>query len=63
MSGVGLLVAVTLVGVVGVLVAISGLLQPAPSLERTVAHLQRPADTDRGATTGSRWTQPIASIV
>ena len=63
MSGVGLLVAATLVGVAGVLVAISGLLQPAPSLERTVAHLQRPADTDRGATTGSRWTQPIASIV
>ncbi|MCB0968816.1 MAG: type II secretion system F family protein [Ilumatobacter sp.] len=63
MSGVGLLVAVTLVGVVGVLVAISGLLQPAPSLERTVAHLQRPADTDRGATTGSRWLQPISSIV
>ena len=43
MSGVGLIVVVTIVGVGGLLLAASGFLQPTTSLERVVAHLQRPA--------------------
>lgn len=48
MSTIGSIVLLTAIGVVGAAVAISGWLQPAPSLRRTVEHLQR---SDSGAGT------------
>jgi hypothetical protein len=48
MSGVGALTLLTLVGVGGVLLAVSGWLQPTPSLQRVVAHLQRSSRTSDG---------------
>jgi len=41
MSQVGSIIALTAVGVAGVLLVIHGWLQPAPSLRRTIEHLQR----------------------
>ena len=43
MSPIGSIVLLTTIGVVGAVIAISGWLQPAPSLRRTIEHLQRPA--------------------
>jgi Flp pilus assembly protein TadB len=40
-STVGVLAALTLLGVVGLVLVVSGWTQPAPSLGRTIAHLQR----------------------
>ena len=49
MSSVGLLTVLTIVAVGGVLLAISGWLQPTPSLRRVVAHVQRqPATQGHG---------------
>jgi tight adherence protein C len=48
-SGVGVLTLLTLVGVGGVLLAVSGWLQPTPSLQRVVAHLQRVPRAGHGA--------------
>jgi Flp pilus assembly protein TadB len=48
MTGIGMLTVLTLVGVGGLIWAATGWMQPAPPLERVVAHLQRtsaPADT------------------
>lgn len=47
MSGLGLLVVATAVGAAGVLLAVGGVMQPAPSLRRTLAHLQRVGSSDR----------------
>ena len=60
MSGVGLVVVVTLVGVAGLLVAVSGYLQPAPSLQRVVAHLQRSSAGRSDTATADRWAGPLA---
>lgn len=60
MSGVGVIVVVTLVGVGGLLLAASGYLQPAPSLERVVAHLQRPATGRTDTRSSDRWTGPLS---
>lgn len=55
MSGVGALTLLTLVAVGGVLLAVSGWLQPTPSLHRVVAHLQRSSRPgDGGDTQGGR---------
>jgi len=43
MTPAGSIVLLTAVGVVGLLLAVSGWLQPAPSLKRVIEHLQRPA--------------------
>lgn len=40
-SAIGSIVALTAVGVTGALLAITGWMQPAPSLKRTIEHLQR----------------------
>lgn len=72
----GPLIVGSVAGVVGLLVVLSGLLQPAPSLERMVSHLQRPgadqsrpADSDRvgrfgrwlaGSDSGARWLRSSA---
>jgi hypothetical protein len=64
-SGVGVLVVLTLVGVGGLVVAASGWLQPTPSLPRTVAHLQRAPrdDRDAGITAGSRAIAPFVGVL
>lgn len=43
MSPTGTLALITAIGIGGVLLAVSGWLQPAPTLHRVLAHLQRPA--------------------
>ena len=63
MSSVGLIVVVTLVGVGGLLVAASGFLQPVPTLERTIAHLQRPGSARTDSPNADRWTSPLADAV
>ncbi len=52
MSAIGAIVLLTTVGAIGVVVAISGWLQPAPSLTRVLQHLRRPAAAP-GATADS----------
>jgi len=59
MSPVGAVVLLSAVGVAGMLLVISGWLQPAPSLRRTIDHLQRSATTTSssmiaGSTAGRR---------
>jgi Flp pilus assembly protein TadB len=64
-SGLGLLIVLTGGGAVGLLLLISGWLQPAPSLARTLDHLQRPGDipaTDGRAGSG-RIGQHIAKVL
>lgn len=72
----GPLIAASVVGAVGLLLALSGLLQPAPSLDRALAHLQRPGvDQTRtagnvpagrlgrwlaGSESGRRWLTSVA---
>ena len=65
MSGVGTLVVFTLIGAGGVLLALSGWLQPAPSLDRVVEHLQRgPAVGPDGAGTthGGRGARLLGAL-
>ena len=62
MSVVGVLVLVTLVGVAGLLLALSGFLQAAPSLERAIAHLQRPAAGRCDRASRDRWAGPLADL-
>jgi tight adherence protein C len=57
-SGLAALVVLTAVAVGGVLLAASGWAQPAPSLARTLAHLQRP-----GVTTERRDEQRLAAAM
>ncbi len=52
MSPIGAIVALTALGAIGVLVAISGWLQPAPSLSRVLQHLQRPATAGPSGSSG-----------
>ncbi len=64
MSGLGLLILLTGGGAVGLLLLISGWLQPAPSLARTLDHLHRlgdPLATDGSAGSG-RIGQHIARV-
>jgi len=67
MSGVGVLTVLTLIGVGGVLLAISGWLEPAPSLSRVVAHLQRrpdpPERSDAIAGVGGRAGRVVRPLV
>jgi tight adherence protein C len=64
-SPAGSIVALTAVGVVGVLLAIYGWLQPAPSLRRTIEHLQRPGlgDGRSSAATSVAGRQPQQRLV
>lgn len=61
MSELGILVALTLVGVGGLLTAAAALAQPAPSLERTVAHLQRQQGRATSASGDGRRVGRVAS--
>lgn len=70
MSTIGSIVLLTAIGVAGAAVAISGWLQPAPSLRRTVEHLQRsdpgagtqmPAGPSQPAATGHRLVSSLAA--
>ena len=69
MSPVGAVVLLSAVGVAGMLLVISGWLQPAPSLRRTIDHLQRSATTTSssmiaGSTAGRRlYHQPRQRLV
>lgn len=58
MSGVGLVVVSTALAVAGVCLVVSGLLQPAPSLARTVAHLRRGGSDPRPDGRG-----PLAAMI
>lgn len=60
MNSLGVLVAITIVGIAGLLLAVSGWLQPAPSLRRTVAHLERAGAIHDGRTTP--WRAVLASL-
>ena len=53
MSPIGVLVASTAAAVAGVLLLVSALLQPAPPLERVIAHLQRTGERDDPGFTGT----------
>ncbi len=58
MSPVSLIVLLTAVGVAGVLLAIYGWLQPAPSLWRTIEHLQRSGpSTETSTATTTAWSR------
>jgi len=46
MSPIGVLVSLTATAVAGVLLMLSAVLQPAPPLERVIAHLQRTGERD-----------------
>jgi Flp pilus assembly protein TadB len=62
---VGLLVVLTGLGVTGVLVALSGWLEPAPSLRRVLDHLQRassPPAADRSRS-GQRVVSPVVRVL
>lgn len=64
MSAVGVLTLLTLVAVGGVLLALSGWLQPAPSLERVVTHLQRAAvPHDRRTARGDRLAEAAVGTI
>jgi Flp pilus assembly protein TadB len=66
MSGVGLVVVLTLVGVCGLLLAASGWLQPTPSLHRVVTHIQRgPTGEPSEPRTpgGDRVVAPIVGVL
>ena len=67
MSGVGLLVVLTAIGVGGLLLAVSGWLQPAPPLSRVIADLQRQpgparARDDRGRH-ADRLAGPLVDVL
>ncbi len=67
MSSVGVVVVMTAIGVAGVLLAVGGLMQPAPPLSRVLAHLDRRAGSSpagataagpgRAATRLTQWVQ------
>ena len=63
MSPIGLVIAFTAIGVVGALLAISGWMQPAPSLQRVVQHLQRPGIVDGAGRRPSGPNVPTGRIV
>lgn len=68
MSAFAIMVVLSVVGVVGVLVAVSGWMQPAPSLARTIEHLRRPGSVARGSAAepgrrGNRMVEPIVEII
>jgi tight adherence protein C len=54
MSPIGALVALTASAVAGVLLMVSALLQPAPRLERVIAHLQRGGERGTSGSTGTK---------
>ena len=61
MSGVGGVAALAAVGVAGLVLAIGGWLQPAPTLARTVAHLRRAGSSSSRA--GERGGPVVGSLV
>lgn len=65
MNPFAVLVVLSLVGVAGLLIAITGWMQPAPTLARTIEHLRRPgtvaAGTERAAP--PRLLQPVVGLV
>lgn len=68
MSSFAWMVLLTAVGAGGVLVAISGWMQPAPSLARTIEHLRRPGSVSMGSAgeapaTPNRLFGPIVRLV
>jgi len=60
MSTVGSLVALTIFAVAGVLLIVSALVQPAPRLDRVIAHLRR--DGDDESATGRRLLAPVIAV-
>lgn len=60
MSGLALLVALTVIAVGGMLLAISGWMQAVPSLARTIAHLQRPGTVAADGRVGHRLVASLA---
>ena len=67
MSPFALMVLLSTIGVAGVLLMISGWLQPAPSLARTIEHLRRPGSASTGSTAPpprvNRLLEPFIRIV
>ena len=61
MTAIGAIVSVTSLGVLGLLLAASGWSQPAPSLERVVAHLGRSVSSDRRPV-GASGSVPLGLI-
>lgn len=62
MTPVGLLVVLTSFGVAGVLLAASGWMQPAPSLSRTIRHLQRGGSPVDGPVTRRRLVPALTRL-
>lgn len=65
MSGLGLLILLTGIGAGGLLLLISGLVQPAPSLARMLEHLKRPgvASVTDGSAGSGRIGQQLAKML
>jgi Flp pilus assembly protein TadB len=64
-NGIGLLIAATSVGAAGILLVASGLLQPAPTLARTLQHIQRASTPSAGAggAVGSAFGRRLAASI
>ncbi len=66
MSAFALMVVLTVIGAVGVVLMVSGWMQPAPSLSRTIEHLRRPgsASAESAASPGAnRLLDPVVRVV
>ena len=64
MSPLAISVLLSTVGAAGLLIAVSGWMQPAPSLSRTIEHLRRPGSSPAGSTVGpSRSTRLVEPVV
>ncbi len=62
MNPVGSIVVLTAVGVAGMLLAVSGWLEPAPSLRRVIDHIQRPGVADAsGPHSASPWSGQLGA--
>ena len=66
MSGVGAVTVLTLIGVAGLLVAAYGWMQPAPSLQQVMSHLQRGSSSGEQGSSASgsgRFTGPLVDAL
>ena len=64
MSPFALMVVSTVIGAVGVVLMVSGWMQPAPSLSRTIEHLRRPGSASSAASPGAnRLLDPVVRVV
>ena len=65
MSSFTAMVVLSVVGAAGLLLAVTGWMQPAPTLVRTIEHLRRPGAVAAGADTArtSRLLQPVVGFV